>query len=112
MNENIFNNIKHFDKYGNEYYEARELMEVLEYKEWRNFNNIINKAIAYAKKSKINLRKHFFKTVKVVQIGTSSRRILNYHLSRYACYLIIKNSNLHIDISLYGEYYFKKNETR
>ena len=43
--EIIFENIKHVDENGVEYWEARELQLVLEYKEWRKFNNVINKAI-------------------------------------------------------------------
>lgn len=34
-NNNLFESIKHSDEYGNEYWEARELQKVLEYKEWR-----------------------------------------------------------------------------
>lgn len=41
---NIFENIKHIDEYENEYWEARELQKVLEYKEWRKFEGVINKA--------------------------------------------------------------------
>ena len=41
---NIFENIKHIDEYGNEYWYARELSKVLEYKDWRNFLKVLNKA--------------------------------------------------------------------
>ncbi|MDD5836570.1 MAG: hypothetical protein PUD34_05125 [bacterium] len=41
---NIFENIKHMDEYGNEYWYARELSKVLEYKDWRNFLKVLNKA--------------------------------------------------------------------
>ena len=41
---NIFENIKHIDEYGNEYWYARELSKILEYKDWRNFLNVLNKA--------------------------------------------------------------------
>ena len=44
-NEKIFEEIKHIDKEGNEYWEARELQRVLEYKEWRNFRKVIDKSI-------------------------------------------------------------------
>ena len=49
--ENIFEDIKHIDENGNEYWCARELQKVLEYKEWRNFNKVINKAIISANTS-------------------------------------------------------------
>lgn len=41
---NIFENIKHMDEYENEYWYARELSKVLEYKDWRNFLKVLNKA--------------------------------------------------------------------
>ena len=41
---NIFENIKHIDEYGNEYWYARELSKFLEYKDWRNFLKVLNKA--------------------------------------------------------------------
>lgn len=41
---NIFENIKHIDEYGNEYWYDRELSKVLEYKDWRNFLKVLNKA--------------------------------------------------------------------
>ena len=41
---NIFENIKHMDEYGNEYWYARELSKVLEYRDWRNFLKVLNKA--------------------------------------------------------------------
>ena len=45
---NIFENIKHIDEYGNEYWYARELQKVLEYKDWRNFQKVIDKAVLAA----------------------------------------------------------------
>lgn len=41
---NIFENIKHIDEYRNEYWYAREFSKVLEYKDWRNFLKVLNKA--------------------------------------------------------------------
>ncbi len=45
---NIFENIKYIDEYGNEYWCARELQKVLEYKDWRNFQKVIDKAVLAA----------------------------------------------------------------
>lgn len=47
---NIFENIKHVDECGNEYWLARDLSKVLEYKDWRNFQKVIDKAITSAQK--------------------------------------------------------------
>lgn len=49
---NIFENIKHVDEYGNEYWYARELSKILEYKDWRNFSKVLNKS----NEAKINKR--------------------------------------------------------
>ena len=48
---NTFENIKHIDDYGNEYWYARELQKVLEYKDWRNFQKVIDKAVLAANNS-------------------------------------------------------------
>ena len=43
-NEKTFEEIKHIDENGNEYWEARELQQILGYKEWRYFSAVIEKA--------------------------------------------------------------------
>ena len=92
--EIIFENIKHIDDNGVEYWEARELQLVLEYKEWRKFNNVINKAIIACLNSNYRVDDHFAKVGKMVQIGSGAKRIQDdYKLLRYACYLIVHNSN-------------------
>ena len=49
LTDRIFENIKHIDAEGNEYWLARELQKILEYNDWRNFNKVIEKAIMSAK---------------------------------------------------------------
>ena len=44
-NEKMFEQIKHIDENGNEYWEARELQKILEYKDWRNFRKVIDKIL-------------------------------------------------------------------
>ena len=58
-NKTIFEDIKHIDEKNNEFWEARELQVVLEYKEWRNFKKVIDKAMITCKLSKINVFDHF-----------------------------------------------------
>ena len=53
--EKLFEDIKHIDENGNEYWLARELQQVLEYKEWRKFNNVVNKAIITCNNSKVRI---------------------------------------------------------
>ena len=93
-----FESIKHIDENGVEYWEARELMPLLEYAGWRDFNNVINKGVASCKKSGQSPQNHFVYVSKMIKIATGSakettRRVDNYKLSRYACYLIAQNGN-------------------
>ena len=98
MNElttsSIFENIKHIDESGNEYWYARELMPLLEYSKWERFNNIINNAKRSCVKSGYNVTDHFPEVGKMVEIGSKTKRnIIDYKLTRYACYLIAQNGD-------------------
>ena len=94
INYSIFDSIKHIDENGNEYWSARELMVVLEYKRWDKFNNVINNAIIACNNSKNNVKKHFSHVGKMIEIAKGAKRIIyDYKLSRYACYLIAQNGD-------------------
>ena len=87
--EIIFERIKHVDENEVEYWEARELMPLLEYKKWENFYKVINKAIIACLNSNNRVDDHFAQVGKMVKIGSRAKRIQDdYKLSRYACYLI------------------------
>ena len=106
-NETIFENIKHIDEYGNEYWSARELQDVLEYAQWRRFNEVINRAIISCDNSNLEINDHFAKVGKMVGIGSkTSRSIEDYKLSRYACYLIVQNSDPRKEVVALGQTYF------
>jgi len=93
-NESVFEKIKHVDEYGNEYWYARELQTVLDYTEWRKFEGVINKAMIACKTSEFNISNHFVGIDKMVKLGSDSERKVNdYKLSRYACYLITQNGD-------------------
>ena len=66
--------IKHIDENGQEYWEARELQKVLEYKEWRKFENVIEKAMTTCEISKYNVSDHFVQLDKMVDIGSAAKR--------------------------------------
>lgn len=94
INENLFESIKHVNEYGQEYWLARELQPVLGYKKWENFSNIIDKAKEACKGSGNAVADHFLDFGKMVELGSGSEReILDYQLSRYACYLIAMNGS-------------------
>ena len=91
-NELVFENIKHIDESGNEYWLARELQFVLQYKEWRKFKNVIDKSKITCKNSGLDINKQFVGTDKLsINVNRGKRKILDYKLSRYACYLIAQN---------------------
>ena len=103
----IFENIKHIDEYGNEYWYARELQKALDYKNWRNFKKVIDKAIVSANNS--NSDENYW----VVEIDTpikngkgKQENIKNYKLSRYVCYLIVQNADPSKEIVALGQSYF------
>ncbi len=93
-NEIIFENIKHIDEYGNEFWYAMELSKALEYKDWRNFLKVLNKAKKASENSGIVVNDNFVQVDKTIEIGNKVKRnIIDYELSRYACYLIIQNAD-------------------
>ena len=105
--EKLFEDIKHIDENGNEYWLARELKQVFEYAQWRRFENVINKAILACKNSNINIDDHFAEVGKMVDIGSNTKRETNdYRLSRYACYLITQNADPRKKIIALGQTYF------
>ena len=97
MNEiknKIFEDIKYLDEDGKEYWLARELVKVLDYKEWRKFSKVVQKAMDACNGSNYLISDHFVLKDKMVSIGSNTtRKLQDYKLSRYACYLIVQNCN-------------------
>ena len=88
-----FEEIKKLREDGREYWHARELSVILQYKEWRNFSKILDKAKLSCKNSGQNIKDHFVEVNKMVKIGSNTKReVLDYELSRYACYLIVQKN--------------------
>ena len=107
INETIFENIKHVDDDGNEYWYARELQKVLEYKRWDKFFNVIESAQVACSISNNNVLDHFSQVGKMVDIGSNtSRNIVDYKLSRYACYLIAQNGDSRKKVIALAQTYF------
>jgi len=90
-----FEEIKKIDENGVEYWEARELMPLLDYDKWSNFDSVvIEKAKIACINSGQTVANHFADVGKMVKIGSSTEReIKDYKLSRYACYLIAQNGD-------------------
>ena len=106
--EKTFEDIKHIDEVGNEYWEARELMIALEYSKWEHFAKVINKAKISCNLSGMNVEEHFpIKGKTIAMPKGASKEVIDYKLSRYACYLIVQNANpaRHQSVAL-GQTYF------
>ena len=102
-----FEDIKHIDENGVEYWYARELQLVLNYKEWRKFENVINKAKESCRNSDITVLEHFVdidKTIKMPKCAT--KNIRDYKLTRYACYLIAQNGDTRKKVIALAQTYF------
>ena len=102
-----FESIKQIDNDGNEYWFARDLQEVLEYSEWRNFSKIIEKAKNACKASGHIVQSEFVDTNKLVDVGANLQRsIQDIVLSRYACYLIAMNGDPRKEVIALAQTYF------
>lgn len=104
--EKTFEQIKHIDENGIEFWYARELMLTLGYKDWRYFDGVIEKAILACKNSDIAVIDHFVVDNKIVEAGVSSKPKKDYKLTRYACYLIAQNANPRLKAVALAQTYF------
>ena len=106
-NEKTFEDIKHIDEYGNEYWYARELQVALDYKRWDKFCNVIESAKIACENSNNAVLNHFSQAGKMVEIGSGAKRKqMDFKLSRYACYLIVQNASPNKEVVALGQTYF------
>lgn len=102
-----FEAIRHSDDDGQEYWSARELMVVLGYSKWQNFRVAVSRAQEACENSGHATSDHFTEIGKMVTLGSGAqRRIEDFHLSRYACYLIVQNADPEKPIVALGQTYF------
>ena len=102
-----FEDIKHIDEYGNEYWLARDLQKVLEYKDWRNFKKVIDKAIMSANNSIHGNEDWVVEINKPIKTGKGKQEFIkDYKLSRYICYLIVQNADPSKEVVALGQTYF------
>jgi DNA-damage-inducible protein D len=116
-----FEQIKHTDDAGNEFWFARELAPVLEYLKWENFSKVLNRAMLACRNSGFEAAHQFIEVNKLIEMPSKARKnsgdfgfpdlrktkkISDYKLSRYACYLIVQNGDPRKEIIATGQTYF------
>ncbi|MBI2037745.1 MAG: DNA damage-inducible protein D [Candidatus Magasanikbacteria bacterium] len=107
MADNTFESIKRIDNNGAEYWSSRDLAKALEYPDYRKFQNVIDKAQIACENSGEVIHNHFVHMDEMVQIGSGAERPIDtIYLSRYACYLIVQNSDPTKVVVAKGQTYF------
>ena len=106
ISNSVFEDIKHIDKDGNEYWLGRDLQKVLEYSQWRRFSDVIQRAKVACKNSEYRASDHFADVGKIVKAGATTKEINDYKLSRYACYLIAQNADSRKKVVSLAQTYF------
>ena len=116
-----FEDIKHLREDGSEYWLARELSVELDYIQWRNFSKVLDKARLACKNSGFDIDDHFAEVSKKVEMPSKPRKnqdeigfaevsktknVIEYELSRYACYLIVQNGDPRKEVIAHGQTYF------
>lgn len=102
-----FDTIRHMTDEGAEYWSARELMSVLGYTRWGNFTPTIEDAKKSCEASGQAISDHMLQVQQLIETGKGARRAVeDYHLSRYACYLVVMNGDASKPIVALGQTYF------
>lgn len=102
-----FENIKHIDADGNEFWLARQLARVLEYSQYRHFVPVIERAREACVNSGQPVDDHMEDVLTMVEIGSGAqRKVEDVRLSRYACYLVVQNGDPGKPVIANGQTYF------
>ena len=102
-----FEEIKKNKENGTEYWSARELSEVLGYVQWRNFAKVMDRAKLACENSGGNVEEHFAEVSKTIKMPKNAEKeVIDYELSRYACYLIVQNGDPRKEVIALGQTYF------
>jgi DNA-damage-inducible protein D len=102
-----FEQIRRTNEAGAEYWSSRDFAQVLQYNDYRNFEQVIQRARVACFNSGQRLEDHFVDVTEMVEIGSGAKRMIKtIYLSRYACYLIIQNADPEKDIVALGQTYF------
>lgn len=101
-----FDEIRH-EENGIEFWYAREIMQLLDYSKWQNFENVLSKARVACSNNGITVEDHFADVSKMVTLGSgANREVEDYMLTRYACYLIAENGDPRKEQIAFAQSYF------
>ena len=103
----FFEEIKHISENGLEFWYARELSDVLTYTQWRNFAKVLERAMLSCNNSGYEVSDHFAEVSKTIEMPKdATKKIVDYKLTRYACYLTVQNGDPRKEIIALGQTYF------
>ena len=105
--DKTFDSIKQIDEYGNEYWYARDLSKILEYRDWRNFLKVLNKAKEACENSGFDVDEQLVEVNKLSKRNNNATvNIQDFKLTRYMCYLIVQNADPSKEVVALGQTYF------
>ena len=105
--QNTFERIKRVNPSGNEYWSSRDFARVLGYTDYRNFEEVVEKARTACFNSGQRVEDHFVEVNEMIEIGKGGQRsVKTVMLSRYAGYLVIQNADPTKAIVALGQSYF------
>ncbi len=107
IKENFDDTIHNVPNSDVEFWYARELMPLLGYERWENFEKAIKRSMDSCETAGIKVSDHFREVTKMVQLGSGSQRsVKDYMLTRYACYLIAQNGDVKKEEIAFAQAYF------
>lgn len=102
-----FDELAHVDESGVEYWSAREIMSLLGYTRWENFNNAIAKTIVSIQTVHSDVNFYLREVTKIMPFGkNSTREVSDYELTRYACYVLAQNGDPRKEEIAFAQSYF------